>query len=263
MEQTGGILDISLEDCTATPPRDDPDTLSAAPAAHFVRLSVGDTGPGIPLDLQEKIFQPYFTTKEIGKGTGMGLAIVHRIVTNHGGFITCKSSPGNGTTFTFSFRPLPGRAPQSQPTPPVATTGREHILFVDDEQILVETGTAMLQRLGYQVTGRSGSLEALDIFQKQPHRFDAVITDQTMPEMTGIDLARRMLQIRPDLPIILCTGYSGLVSEEQALALGIKAFTMKPLTNKELAATCAGCWTKNEQGRSCFRPLNGSTKKTT
>jgi PAS domain S-box-containing protein len=229
MEQTGGVLDISLDNCTTSPP--------GAPAGAFVRLSVSDTGPGIPLELQDKIFQPYFTTKEAGKGTGLGLSIVHGIVTNHGGFITCTSSPGNGTTFHLYFPAWIGTCfPSSQPETTPAT-GREHILLVDDEQILVETGTALLQRLGYKVTGRTDSLEALDIFRMQPHRFDAVITDQTMPEMTGLDLARRLLQIRPDLPIILCTGYSALVSEEEVLAQGIKAFVLKPLTKKDVAAT--------------------------
>lgn len=229
MEQTGGVLDISLDNCTTSPP--------GAPAGAFVRLSVSDTGPGIPLELQDKIFQPYFTTKEAGKGTGLGLSIVHGIVKNHDGFITCKSSPGNGTAFHLYFPAWIGTClPSSQPETTPAT-GREHILLVDDEQILVETGTALLQRLGYRVTGRTGSLEALEIFRTHPHRFDAVITDQTMPEMTGLDLARHLLQIRPDLPIILCTGYSGLISEEQVLAQGVRAFILKPLTKKDVAAT--------------------------
>ncbi|MBM9536350.1 hybrid sensor histidine kinase/response regulator [Desulfobulbus alkaliphilus] len=239
MEQTGGILDISLETCTASPP--------GAPAAAFVRLSVSDTGHGIPPELQEKIFQPYFTTKEVGKGTGLGLAIVHGIVTKHGGFITCESSPDSGTTFHLHFPTYTGTSTLvPRPEEPPAT-GREHILLVDDEKVLVETGTALLKRLGYTVTGRTGSLEALEIFQDQPHRFDAMITDQTMPEMTGLELAQRLLRIRPDLPIILCTGYSGLVSEEQVLALGIKAFVMKPLTKKDLAATLRGVLDKKSE----------------
>ncbi len=233
MEQTGGSLEIVLEDIDCSE-----DDLALHPGivpGPFVRLSVADTGPGIPPEIRDRIFDPYFTTKGVGKGTGMGLAIVDGIVRGSGGFITCESGPGRGTIFSIFLPIFDGEAPLvGEKTEPVAS-GSGRILLVDDEEILIEMGQAMLERLGYEVTVRTSSLEALTTFQNDPHRFDAVITDQTMPGMTGVDLARRMLQIRPDLPIILCTGYSNLVTEDQAKSYGIKGFTMKPLTMKEVS----------------------------
>jgi CheY-like chemotaxis protein len=233
MEMTGGTLDIRLEDRE----------LSANDVLHqpnvqpgpFVRLSIGDTGPGIPSAIHSKIFDPYFTTKEVGRGTGMGLAIVHGIVTNAGGFITCDSAPGQGTIFKVYF-PVHDQQVFSQPQNGTSLpTGTEHILLVDDEPMLAELGQTLLEWLGYTVTACTNSIEALSVFQKQPEVFHAVITDQTMPGLTGTDFARQLLKIRPDLPIILCTGFSNLVDEEQAKALGIKGFAMKPLTGREIA----------------------------
>jgi CheY-like chemotaxis protein len=201
----------------------------------FVVLSISDTGSGIAPEIRGKIFDPYFTTKEVGKGTGMGLAIVHGIVTNLGGFVKCLSEKGTGTVFQV-FLPTSEEAIVLQSTamdaPP---TGKEHILLVDDENILAEMGQVMLERLGYEVTAQTSSLDALKIFTSHPERFDAVVTDQTMPGMTGLDLARRILQIRADIPIILCTGYSNLVNEEQAKRYGIKGFVMKPMAKREIA----------------------------
>ncbi len=234
MEVTGGTLEIALQDCELS--TEDVRNHPGVEPGGFVMLSVGDTGTGIPFKIQEKIFDPYFTTKEVGKGTGMGLAIVHGIVSKYGGFITCESTTGKGTVFRIFFPAV--ESEDSMVTNPVKTIahGREHILFVDDEQLLVELGTVMLNRLGYEVTARTSSLEALSTFQSYPERFDAVITDQTMPNMTGMDLARRILKIRPEIPIILCTGFSNLVNEKQAKECGIKGFAMKPLTKKEVAA---------------------------
>jgi PAS domain S-box-containing protein len=234
MEVSGGTLEIILQDCELS--TDDVRNHPGVEPGGFVMLSVGDTGTGIPFEIREKIFDPYFTTKEVGKGTGMGLAIVHGIVNKYGGFITCESTSGKGTVFRVFFPAV--EAEDSTVTNPVKTIahGREHILFVDDEHLLVELGTVMLNRLGYEVTARTNSLEALATFQSSPEQFDAVITDQTMPNMTGMDLALRILKIRPDIPIILCTGFSNLVDEEQAKKCGIKGFAMKPLTKKEVSA---------------------------
>jgi CheY-like chemotaxis protein len=209
---------------------------SGVQAGFFVVLSIADTGPGIAPAIRDKIFEPYFTTKEVGKGTGMGLSIVHGIVNAMGGFITCEGEPGEGALFRVYF-PATSREVAVGPMKPVETvlTGHERILFIDDEEMLAEMGKIMLERLGYKVTVRSSSLEALAAFQSQPDQFDAVITDQTMPGLTGVELARRMLRIRPDIPIILCTGYSNLVNEEQAKALGIKGFIMKPMAKKDIA----------------------------
>jgi two-component system CheB/CheR fusion protein len=233
MEATGGVLTISLGDYElraedlANHPKIAPGT--------FVRLSIGDSGPGITPEIMDKIFDPYFTTKEVGRGTGLGLAIVHSIATAAGGFVHCESVPGNGAIFHVYFPAIETELPQKTGPIKTATMGQERILLIDDEVMLAEMERTMLERLGYQVTVSTNSLDALAVFQENPLQFDAVITDQTMPEMTGIDLARKMLAIRPELPIILCTGYSSLINEQQARASGIKGFAMKPLSNKELA----------------------------
>ena len=162
----------------------------------------------------------------------MGLAIAHGIVTSYGGFITCESELGKGTVFRVFFPALEEEnVPKVKPveaTPP----GKERILFIDDEEILAELGKTMLERLGYEVTVQTSSLNALATFRRHPDRFDVVITDQTMPGVNGMELAKQMLSIQPDIPIILCTGYSTLVNEEQAKAAGIKGFVMKPLSKK-------------------------------
>jgi len=238
IEETGGKLNISLkaidlssEDLTREPHIE---------AGTFVQLSVSDSGVGIPQEFRDKIFDPYFTTKEVGKGTGMGLSIIHGIVKSYGGFITFYSELGQGTVFHI-FLPIITKAmlPDEKAIETIKhlPVGRENILFIDDEDILADLGKDMLERLGYNVTVRMSSLEALETFQNQPEYFDLVITDQTMPGMTGADLARRMLQIRPDIPIILCTGYSSIISEEKAKSIGIREFALKPLTKKNIAGT--------------------------
>jgi PAS domain S-box-containing protein len=233
MEQTGGTLEITLKDCelTAEELRQQP---NVAPG-RFAVLSIGDTGQGIAPEIRDKIFDPYFTTKEVGKGTGMGLAIIHGIITSYGGFVTCASEPGKGTVFRVFFPALAEEIVPADTHLAAELPGTERILLVDDEELLAGLGKTMLERLGYAVTVRTGSQEALRTFADQPDRFDAVITDQTMPNMTGVELARRMLHIRPDLPIILCTGYSTLINEAQIKAEGISGFAMKPLTKKELS----------------------------
>lgn len=233
MEENGGRLDISLKTCQVEAAQL-PASTTALPG-DYVQLTVADTGTGIAPAIRNRIFDPFFTTKAMGKGTGMGLSIVHGIVSSRDGFITVDSTPGAGTTFNV-FLPLaipPGLAEEEHDE--LTGTRGEHILFVDDEEVLTSMTANMLQRLGYRVTVRSSSLEALTTFQNHPDQFDLVITDQTMPGMTGMDLARRMLQIRPDMPIILCTGFSALVTEEKVKSLGVKALALKPLTKKDLA----------------------------
>ena len=233
MEEDGGTLTISLSNIELTR-----QALAGRPhlqPGRFVQLSVSDTGQGILPEIRDRIFEPYFTTKEQGKGTGLGLAIAHGIVKSHGGFITCESKPGEGTVFHVVLPALYEYAAAESETNEGIPAGGEHILFIDDEVILIEMAQVMLERLGYRVTVQADSLEAMSIFTNQPENFDLVITDQTMPGMTGMELARRMLQIRPDLPIILCTGYSTLISEEKARSAGIKGFALKPLARKEIA----------------------------
>jgi CheY-like chemotaxis protein len=233
MEDTGGTLSIALRRKLLTA-----EDLAGVPAVQpgdFFRLSISDTGPGIGAEIRDRIFDPYFTTKEIGKGTGMGLSIVHGIARSCGGYVSCHSQPGEGTVFHV-FLPVLLQQPPPE-TKPIASipVGTERILFIDDEKMLADLGRSTLQRLGYKVTVRTSSLEALTTFENQPDSFDLVITDQTMPGMTGIDLARRIQQLRPQLPIILCTGYSSLISEDQARAMGIKGFALKPVTKKDIA----------------------------
>jgi len=186
----------------------------------------------------DRIFDPYFTTKEAGKGTGLGLAVVHGIVQSHGGAIKVYSEPGKGTTFHIYFPrvEISAEGPSLGLTEESLPRGKgEHIFLIDDEPVLLEIGKQMLEHLGYQVTVRTSSIEALGLFSSQPGPFHLVITDMTMPNMTGEKLAREILRIRPGLPIILCTGFSEHVTEEKAKALGIREFLMKPLTLKYLA----------------------------
>lgn len=230
MENTGGTLSVSLK-TTIIKENDQKMVFHLAPG-EYVEVIVSDSGEGIGPDVIDKIFDPYFTTKEIGKGTGMGLAIIHGIMKEYGGAIIVESMLGQGATFHIYFPAVKDDAVPKVKEEENLLRGNERVLFVDDEQLLAEMSKDMLERLGYQVTVRRSSIEALTTFQNTPNDFDLVITDQTMPDMTGSDLARRMLQVRPDVPIILCTGYSNTIDEHSAKALGIKEFALKPLTKE-------------------------------
>jgi PAS domain S-box-containing protein len=232
MEVKGGMLTISLQKKILS--RDDLATIADLQPGTFVQLSIKDTGEGILPEIRERIFDPFFTTKEVGKGTGLGLSMVYRIVKSCNGSIACNSRLGEGAEFCILLPALEGHAIEENGSTGHTPHGKEHILLIDDEEILAELGQAMLIRLGYHVTTRTNSLDALATFQNQPDTFDLIITDQTMPGMTGVDLARRILQIRPEVPIILCTGYSSLISEDKAKALGIKGFAVKPLAKKDI-----------------------------
>jgi len=204
------------------------------PGKHIV-LKVRDNGPGIPPGIIERIFDPFFTTKETGKGTGMGLAVVHGIVKSHGGAISVESRVGAGSTFAVYFPALEKEtAPMEDTTGPIPCgTGR--ILFVDDEETLATMGQLMLKRLGYESDIRTSSLDALDAFRANPRKYDLVITDYTMPGMTGMALSEELLKIRPDIPIILCTGYSEIATPEKVKAAGIGELIMKPVVLQQLA----------------------------
>jgi PAS domain S-box-containing protein len=233
MEESGGTLSILLQDRYFVP-GDMPHSLQAKPGS-YVELAVSDTGIGIPAAIRNRIFDPFFTTKDLGKGTGMGLSIVHGIVSGYNGFIEMDSNPEQGTIFRV-YLPVvePRPAHENNENSPLPG-GSEHILFIDDEEILAEMIQSMLEHLGYRVTVRTSSLEALKTISNHPDLFDLVITDQTMPGMTGLNLARQILALRPDMPIILCTGYSTLISAEEAKAHGIREFALKPLTKQDLA----------------------------
>lgn len=233
MEQTGGTLEIILKNCEFS--SEDLKHRPEVQPGQFVLLSVRDSGQGIKPEIQDKIFDPFFTTKDVGKGTGMGLAIVHGIIANYGGFIECDSKIGIGTNFRVYFPAIDQEITSKAKSFEIAPCGTERILLVDDELMLAELGKTMLERLGYEVTMHTSSLYALNTFHDRPDFFDAVITDQTMPGMTGINLAKRMLELRPDVPIILCTGNNTLIDEEQAKSVGIKGFATKPLSKNRIA----------------------------
>ncbi|MGD9368460.1 MAG: response regulator [Desulfobacteraceae bacterium] len=212
----------------------------------YVEIKVSDTGVGIAPEIIGSIFDPYFTTKEPGEGTGMGLAIAHGVVESYGGKITVDSRLGKGTTFTIYLPVTSKRAAHSAYLPEQLPSGTEHILFVDDEYPLIKLGSQALGRLGYSVTARTSSIEALELFRVKPHTFDLVITDMTMPNLTGDKLAAELMKIRHDIPIILCTGYSQRISEETALEIGIKAFVYKPMVRADLARTVRKVLDKDE-----------------
>ena len=234
MLEKGGTLDIQLGNHLVSPSNGDPHGLNPG---LYTRLTVRDTGTGMSPDIVDKIFDPFFTTKKLGEGTGLGLSVVYGIVKQSNGHITVESEPGRGSTFTLYFPQIAGELKADATTDDMLPTGTESVLFIDDEEALVETGEDILAELGYDVTCRTSSAEALALFRADPSRFDLVITDQTMPEMTGFELAKQVLAIRADMPIIMCTGFSYVVNEDKAKAAGIKAFAIKPLTKREVAQT--------------------------
>ena len=235
MRRKGGILEVTLVDVEL-------DSLFTArhpdmkPGTHL-RLMVKDTGCGISPHILDRIFDPFFTTKDKGEGTGMGLSVVHGIVKAHGGAITVQSELGEGAIFNV-FLPVTEKtikreAPIEKPIP----TGTERVLVVDDEENLVDMGRQMLEGLGYEVVTRTSSIEALELFKTRPDRFDLVITDMTMHNLTGDKLALKLAKIRPDIPIILSTGFSHEITEEKAKEMGIKAFLFKPILKRVMAET--------------------------
>lgn len=218
-------------------------TLDAEEASRFIvlkpgaylRLTARDTGPGIPPAVLGRIFEPFFTTKKSSEGSGLGLSVVHGIVKSHDGAITVSSEVGKGTAFTILLPRITdpvGAGPEGGVDVP---KGTERVLFIDDEILQTKAMTRLLGHLGYQVSAMTDPVEALEIFRKDPGAFDLVIMDQTMPRMTGGELAAAILRIRPGLPIILCTGFSEGLSEEQAADLGIRAFLWKPFSLREIA----------------------------
>lgn len=238
MREEGGILEVRVDDMhlSAQDLSHSPDLSSGT----YRRLTVRDTGRGMDREVLDRIFDPFFTTKKPGEGTGMGLAVVHGIVRSHNGSITVQSEPGKGTSFNV-FLPIHKANLQTKDVPFLPLPkGKERILFVDDEKPLAQLGSRMLEQLGYEAFVASNGTEALNLFKSKEESgmgFDLIITDQTMPNMTGIVLAREIMNLKPDVPVILCTGYSEVVTREKALSLGISEYLMKPLVFRDLAET--------------------------
>jgi PAS domain S-box-containing protein len=235
METHGGRLNVTLSRVTLS--RQDSRLHPGLVPGDYAKLTVQDTGKGIPPELMGKIFDPYFTTKEKEKGTGLGLAVVDGIVRSYGGAVYVYSEPDMGTTFNVFLPTLKTTITAEKNEIPELPTGDEHILLVDDEPSLLDVGQQLLEQRGYRVSTAANGEAALDLFCRAPQAIDLVMTDMTMPKMTGDKLALELLKIRPDLPIILNTGYSMAVSNERALEIGVKAFIYKPLVEAELAGT--------------------------
>lgn len=234
--ENGGMLTVRLENADLTRNLEVFDG-SLGPGV-YVKLSVSDTGPGISENDLPSIFDPYFTTKELGKGSGLGLSVVWGIVKTYGGGIRVSSEPGKGSRFEI-YLPAVSERP-SGPEPEAiqeVPAGSETILFVDDEEGIVELNRQRLEGLGYTVTGTSDPDYALQCIQERPKRFDLVITDMTMPKRQGDSLAREILKIRPDMPIILCTGHSDRISEDSAQDFGLAKYLHKPMDLQSLAVS--------------------------
>lgn len=233
MREKGGILHVRLEKVSFDAEQAN---LVSINAGSYIKLEVIDTGYGMNEHTIERIFEPYYTTKSEDEGTGLGLSVVHGIVRSHDGGITVSSTPNEGTKFTIYLPRVSTASTQLgidmvEPIP----LGNEHILLIDDEESIVQMETSLLENLGYKVTAVTSSDEALMTFENHPDIFDLTISDMTMPHMTGADLARKFLTIRPDMPFILCTGFSEMINEEKAREIGIQEYIKKPVHRKEMA----------------------------
>ncbi len=233
MQEEGGVLKVGIAELDMGP--DDFTGININPGP-YVCLTVSDNGKGIEREIKDRIFDPYFTTKDKGRGTGLGLSVVHGIVKDCGGDIRVNSELGKGTEFEVYF---PRIEPEADKTEAIsvepAPKGTERLLFVDDDDKIVNTVHKMFHSLGYRITALTNSLEALKEFQSQPDNYDIVITDMTMPNMRGDQLAQKLMEIRPDIPVILLTGFSELITEEKAMALGFKGYILKPPLMHEMA----------------------------
>jgi CheY-like chemotaxis protein len=220
MHESGGVLDLRLERVTAGKTG----VITELPPGEYVRLTVSDTGHGMSPETLDHIFEPYFTTRVTGDGTGLGLAMVHGIVKDHGGEISVQSEEGQGSTFSILLPLMDREASVDRPVQRslgVTPAGTERILFVDDEEPIVRMSKFGLERLGYVVEAKTSSVEALEAFRTAADGFDVVVTDLTLPKMNGAELACEIRKIRPDCPIILCAGYSDVINEAQARTMGI------------------------------------------
>jgi len=236
MRKSGGILGIGLNDVTFDEIQalEHPELRSGS----YLLLTVSDTGEGMVQDVRERIFEPFFSTKGPGEGVGVGLSVVHGIVKGHGGKTVVWSEPGKGSVFKIFFpkiEEVDEKIETSAASPP--SLGNERILLIDDEELVVSVATEMLKALGYQVVTSQRSADALELFRSQPDFFQLIITDQTMPGMTGMELAGNLRRIKNDIPIILCTGYSDEDVAKKARSLGIRKILSKPFVLMELSSS--------------------------
>jgi len=247
MRKNGGILAVSLAEIEILS-----GFLPANPdlqEGKYLRLEVSDTGTGIDKDKRERIFEPYFTTKPQDKGTGLGLSVVHGIVTSHGGHISVYSEPGQGTTFHV-YLPVMKKL-QATEVPDCMEEipgGSERILFVEDNEVISRMCREQLERLGYQVLVQPNGAEAVEVCRNMSQKIDLVITDMTMPNMTGSELAQKLFEIEPELPIILCSGFSELIDREKAISMGIKDYLMKPVSRKKMATAVRDVLDRKKEG---------------
>jgi PAS domain S-box-containing protein len=248
MRENGGLLQIDVS--RVYPERRQDQTRPDVGCDVYVKISVRDNGAGMNKPTMERIFDPFFTTKGTGEGTGLGLSVVHGIVQDHGGFIEVESELGKGSAFHILL-PLVEEPPRTPEEPADESVSLEHgrILLVDDEPDIVEAEKTMLERLGYAVVASVSSIEALKVFDADPQQFDIIITDQTMPDMTGMALAKKIIEKRRDVPVILCTGYSEVLSEEEIQKAGIRELVMKPVSKKEMYEILRRALKRMEQKR--------------
>jgi PAS domain S-box-containing protein len=216
----------------------------------YIKLSIRDTGKGVDALTKERIFDPFFTTKPIGDGVGLGLSVVHGIVNSLNGTVLVNSKLGEGSTFTVY---LPGQSVEkskSEQENPVIVGGNENILLVDDDKAVAEMSKQMLESLGYNVCVQYGGMETLEVFRKKPFDYDIIISDQIMPNITGVNLSKKLLQIRPDIPIIITTGFYEKIDKKKIFRLGIKGYIEKPVIKKDIAALIRNLLNKNKERSS-------------
>jgi signal transduction histidine kinase/ActR/RegA family two-component response regulator len=234
LQETGGKIEVSLKEINLN--YEESLQKVGIKVGRHLELTVRDNGQGMTPQVLERIFDPYYTTKKQGKGTGLGLSVTHGIIKNHGGDISVSSQPGVGSTFSVYLPVIDDIDLEIESAETAsATNGNERILLVDDEAQIIDIERRILERLGYKVTSKTDSEEALEEFSARPEQFDLVITDMTMPKITGDRLARRLMDINPQIPVIMCTGFNEAITEEKALAMGIDKFVMKPVIKDELA----------------------------
>jgi len=235
MQETGGIIETDLQDVNIDSEFAS-QHMDLKPGPH-VRLTVSDTGDGIDPSIISRIFEPYFTTKETGKGTGLGLSVIHGIVRNSGGTITVSSELSKGTTFNVYLPVIHKEESLEVKAGESLIRGSETVMVVDDEHSMIIISQEILEGLGYKVIGCTDSLEALELFREKPEKYDLILTDLTMPKMTGLSLANKILSIRSDIPVILATGYAEGIDQEMIKKSGIRALLHKPFSADKLSQT--------------------------